>query len=126
MDQLCRDRTMFKPTHLALSTIATIAMAGAAFAQSWPTRPVTMVVPFAAGSSTDTAGRLLAVGISEALGQQVIVENIGGAGGMTGTMRVAKAAPDGYQFVFASVDSMAIVPAMHKTPLYNSVTDFSA
>ena len=126
MDQLCRDRIMFKPTHLALSTIATIAMIGAAFAQSWPTRPVTMIVPFAAGSSTDTAGRLLAVGISEALGQQVIVENIGGAGGMTGTMRVAKATPDGYQFVFASVDSMAIVPAMHKTPLYNSVTDFSA
>jgi tripartite-type tricarboxylate transporter receptor subunit TctC len=117
---------MFKPARLAFSTLATIAVAGGASAQSWPTRPVTMVVPFAAGSSTDTAGRLLAVGISEALGQQVIVENIGGAGGMTGTARVAKAAPDGYQFVFASVDSMAIVPAMHKTPLYNSVTDFAA
>jgi tripartite-type tricarboxylate transporter receptor subunit TctC len=101
-------------------------MVSAASAQSWPTRPVTMVVPFAAGSSTDTAGRLLAVGISEALGQQVIVENIGGGGGMTGTSRVAKATPDGYQFVFASVDSMAIVPAMHKTALYNSVTDFTA
>jgi tripartite-type tricarboxylate transporter receptor subunit TctC len=108
---------MFKPTRFALSTLATIAMVGAAFAQSWPMRAVTMVVPFAAGSSTDTAGRLLAAGISEVLGQQVIVENIGGAGGMTGTGRVAKAVPDGYQFVFASVDSMAIVPAMHKTPL---------
>jgi tripartite-type tricarboxylate transporter receptor subunit TctC len=117
---------MFKPKRLALCTFATIAVVGAASAQSWPTRPVTMVVPFAAGSSTDTAGRLLAVGISEALGQQVIVENIGGGGGMTGTARVAKATPDGYQFVFASVDSMAIVPAMHKTPLYNSVTDFTA
>jgi tripartite-type tricarboxylate transporter receptor subunit TctC len=117
---------MFKPTRLALACFATIAMMGAASAQSWPTRPVTMVVPFAAGSSTDTAGRLLAVGIAEALGQQIIVENIGGGGGMTGTARVAKATPDGYQFVFASVDSMAIVPAMHKTPLYNSVTDFTA
>jgi tripartite-type tricarboxylate transporter receptor subunit TctC len=117
---------MLKPARLALSTVATIAMVSAASAQSWPTRPVTMVVPFAAGSSTDTAGRLLAVGISEALGQQVIVENIGGGGGMTGTARVAKATPDGYQFVFASVDSMAIVPAMHKTALYNSVTDFTA
>jgi tripartite-type tricarboxylate transporter receptor subunit TctC len=117
---------MFKPIRLALSTFATIAVAGTAPAQSWPTRPVTMVVPFAAGSSTDTAGRLLAAGISEALGQQVIVENIGGGGGMTGTARVAKAIPDGYQFVFASVDSMAIVPAMHKMPLYNSVTDFTA
>jgi tripartite-type tricarboxylate transporter receptor subunit TctC len=117
---------MFKPTRLALSTFATIAMVGAASAENWPTRPVTMVVPFAAGSSTDTAGRLLAVGISEVLGQQVIVENIGGGGGMTGTARVAKATADGYQFVFASVDSMAIVPAMHKTPPYNSVNDFTA
>jgi tripartite-type tricarboxylate transporter receptor subunit TctC len=117
---------MSKPTRLAFACFATIAMVGAASAQSWPTRPVTMVVPFAAGSSTDTAGRLLAVGIAEALGQQIIVENIGGGGGMTGTARVAKATPDGYQFVFASVDSMAIVPALHKTRLYNSVTDFTA
>lgn len=97
-----------------------------AAAQSWPTRPVTMVVPFAAGSSSDTAGRVLAIGLAEALGQQVIVENVGGGGGMTGTARVAKAAPDGYQFVFASVDSIAIVPTMHKAPAYNSVTDFTA
>ncbi|MCL2428325.1 MAG: tripartite tricarboxylate transporter substrate binding protein [Alphaproteobacteria bacterium] len=117
---------MFKPKRLALCAFATIAVVGTAAAQSWPTRPVTMVVPFAAGSSTDTAGRLLAVGLSQALGQQIIVENIGGGGGMTGTARVAKAPPDGYQFVFASVDSMAIVPAMHKISLYNSVTDFTA
>ncbi len=110
----------------ALAALATIVAAGSASAQSWPQRPVTMVVPFAAGSSSDTAGRVLAVGLSEALGQQVIVENLGGGGGMTGTARVAKAAPDGYQFVFASVDSMAIVPTMHKKPLYNSVTDFTA
>jgi tripartite-type tricarboxylate transporter receptor subunit TctC len=103
-----------------------IAMAGGAAAQNWPTRPVTMVVPFVAGSASDTAGRLLAVGLSEALGQQVIIENIGGGGSMTGTARVAKAPPDGYQFVFASVDSMAIVPAMHKTRLYDSVADFTA
>ena len=110
----------------ALPALATIVAIGAASAQSWPTRPVTMTVPFAAGSSSDTAGRVLAVGLSEALGQQVIIENVGGGGGMTGTARVAKAAPDGYQFVFASVDSMAIVPTMHKRPLYNSVTDFTA
>jgi tripartite-type tricarboxylate transporter receptor subunit TctC len=120
---------MFNPNRFALvafSALATIAAACPASAQSWPTRPVTMVVPFAAGSSSDTAGRVLAVGLSEALGQQVIIENIGGGGGMTGTARVAKAPPDGYQFVFASVDSMAIVPTMHKQPLYNSVTDFTA
>jgi tripartite-type tricarboxylate transporter receptor subunit TctC len=107
------------------SEAATPAAAQSADAQ-WPTRPLTMVVPFAAGSSSDTAGRVLAIGLSEALGQQVVIENIGGGGGMTGTARVAKAAPDGYQFVFASVDSMAIVPTMHKKPLYNSVTDFTA
>jgi len=117
---------MFNPRRFALCTLAAMATIGAASAQSWPARPVTMVVPFAAGSSSDTAGRILAVGISEALGQQVIIENTSGGGGMTGTARVAKASPDGYQFVFASVDSMAIVPAMHKTPLYNSVADFTA
>ena len=112
---------------LALLTAAlSIVCAAPSAAETWPNRPVTMVVPFAAGSSSDTAGRVLAVGMGEALGQQVIIENIGGGGGMTGTARVAKAAPDGYQFVFASVDSMAIVPTMHKRPLYNSVTDFTA
>ncbi len=117
---------MFSPILSALCTLVILAMADGVSAQNWPARPVTMVVPFAAGSASDTAGRLLAVGLSEALGQQVIVEDIGGGGGMTGTARVAKAPPDGYQFVFASVDSMAIVPAMHKTPLYDSVTDFTA
>ena len=85
---------MFKPRHVALAALialATIAAVGTASAQSWPTRPVTLVVPFAAGSSSDTAGRVLAVGLSEALGQQVIIENVGGGGGMTGTARVAKA-----------------------------------
>src|SRR4051794_23874759 len=65
------------------------------FAQSWPTRPVTMVVTFAAGSGDDVLGRIVAARLSEALGQQVIVENVGGAGGMNGVSRVAKATPDG-------------------------------
>jgi tripartite-type tricarboxylate transporter receptor subunit TctC len=117
---------MYNATRLALCALATVTAIGTASAQSWPTRAVTMVVPFAAGSSSDVAGRILAVGISEVLGQQVIIENVGGGGGMTGTARVAKAAPDGYTFVFASVDSVAIVPTMHKAPLYNSVTDFTA
>jgi tripartite-type tricarboxylate transporter receptor subunit TctC len=116
---------MFSSIRAVLCALAILATAGEALTQSWPARPVTMVVPFAAGSASDTAGRLLAVGLSEALGQQVIVEDIGGGGGMTGTARVAKAPPDGYQFVFASVDSMAIVPAMHKTPLYDSIADFT-
>ena len=110
---------------LAAGVTALSALQSAA-QETWPSRPVTMVVPFAAGSSSDTAGRVIAAKMSEVLGQQVIIENIGGGGGMTGTARAAKAAPDGYQFIFASVDSMAIVPTMHKRPLYNSVTDFTA
>jgi tripartite-type tricarboxylate transporter receptor subunit TctC len=96
-----------------------------ATAQSWPTRPVTMVVPFAAGSASDTVGRVLAARLSEVLGQQVVVENVGGAGGMTGAARVAKAAPDGYQFVLGGVDTFAQNQTLYKKPLYNSVTDFA-
>ncbi|MCC6887858.1 MAG: tripartite tricarboxylate transporter substrate binding protein [Hyphomicrobiales bacterium] len=111
---------------VALSALFGIAAIDSALAQGWPTRPVTVVVPFAAGSSTDTAARIVSVGLSEALGQQVIVENIGGAAGMTGTTRVARAAPDGYQLIFATVDTMAIVPAMQKKPPYDSINDFVA
>src|SRR5215471_2037578 len=75
--------------------------------QDWPARPVTMVVPFAAGGPADTVGRILAPGLSEFLGQQVIVENVGGSGGMTSASRVAKAAPDGYQFVLGNVGTHA-------------------
>jgi tripartite-type tricarboxylate transporter receptor subunit TctC len=99
--------------------------ANEAMAEDWPTRPITMVVPFSAGSASDTAGRVLAASLADVIGQQVIVEDIGGGGGMLGTARVAKAAPDGYQFVFASVDSMAISPASHKQPLYDPVADFT-
>src|SRR3954470_17871237 len=120
---------MLNRKHIALAAataLLTIGAVGAARAQSWPTRPVTMVVPYAAGSSSDTAGRVLAVGLSEALGQQVIIENVGGGGGMTGTARVAKAPPDGYQGLSGTAANMAIVPAMHKQPPYNSATDFTA
>jgi tripartite-type tricarboxylate transporter receptor subunit TctC len=111
---------------LVLSTVLTgLCSVPSAYAETWPTRPVTMIVPFAAGSASDTAGRVLAAGLSEVLGQPVVIENVAGAGSMTGTARVAQGTPDGYQFVFASVDSMAIVPTMYKKPLYNSLTDFA-
>lgn len=125
-DVFRRDVFRQMPAAAILAILAVTAGAGGAAAQRWPTRPLTMVVPFVAGSASDLAGRVLAAGLSEALAQQVIVENIGGGGSMTGTARVARAPPDGYQFVFASVDSMAIVPAMHRAPLYDSVADFTA
>jgi tripartite-type tricarboxylate transporter receptor subunit TctC len=93
-------------------------------AQNWPTRAVTMVVPFAAGGGTDVLGRIVARRLTETLGQQVIVENVGGAGGMMGSARVAKAAPDGYQFVLGS-RADAINQTLYKTPLYNAATDFA-
>src|SRR3954453_20957871 len=78
-----------------------------AAAQSWPTRPISMVVPLAAGGAGDVLARILASRLSELLGQQVIVENVGGAGGMTGASRVAKAAPDGYQLVYGNIGTHA-------------------
>src|ERR1700741_3189284 len=110
---------------IALTAISALTNSSIASAGDWPDRPLTMVVPFAAGSASDTVGRILAAGLSGPLGQQVVIENIGGAGGMTGSVRVAKAAPDGYQFVLASVDTIAINQSAYKKPLYNSRTDFT-
>ena len=109
----------------AVSIIAAVCAADLATAQNWPTRPVTMVVPFAAGSASDTVGRILGARLSEVLGQQVIIENVSGAGGMTGVARVAKAAPDGYQFVLGGIDTFAQSQTLYRKPLYNALTDFA-
>ena len=115
----------FRPAFFVLCVLAGTATIERAAAQAWPTRPVTVVVPFAAGSSTDTAARILAVGMSQILGQQLIIENVGGAAGMTGTLRVSRAAPDGYQVLFGTVDTLAIAPALQKQPPYDSINDFT-
>ncbi len=94
-------------------------------AQAWPTRPVTMVVPLAAGGAIDGIGRIINPHLSEILGQQVIIENVGGAGGMIGAHRVAKAAPDGYQFVFGTAGTHAQNQTLYKQPRYNAATDFA-
>src|SRR5262249_23596557 len=98
--------------------------AGPAAAQSWPTRPLTMVVPFAPAGGTDVLGRIVGRRLSEVLGQQVIIENVGGAGGMVGSARVAKAAPDGYQFGLGS-RADAINRPFYKNPLYNFAADLA-
>ena len=94
-------------------------------AQTWPERPLTMVVPFAPGGAVDVMGRILAARLGEVLGQRIIVENVGGAGGMSGASRVAKATPDGYEFVLGSVGTHAQSQSLYKKPLYNAVTDFA-
>jgi tripartite-type tricarboxylate transporter receptor subunit TctC len=113
----------------SLTLLAAMMTAGlpfaAALAQDWPTRPVTMVVPFAAGGGADLLGRIIAPGMSEFLGEQVIVENVGGAGGVTGSYRVVKAPPDGYQFVLGSSGTHSQSQSLYKNPLYNAATDFA-
>src|SRR6202158_291653 len=86
---------------------ALLTLSGTALAQNFPNHPLVMVIPFAAGGPQDVLGRIIGQGMSEALGQQVIIENVGGAGGMTGSVRVAQAAPDGYTFVLGSVGTHA-------------------
>jgi tripartite-type tricarboxylate transporter receptor subunit TctC len=110
---------------IVFALIGTIGLAAHAHAQDWPTRPVTMVVPFAAGGPVDTLGRVLQPRLSEVLGQQVIVENIGGAGGMTGTNRVKDSAPDGYTFVLGSIGTHTLNQMTAKKPLYDAATDFA-
>ena len=114
-----------KRTFVAAALVGVLALTGFAHADDYPTRTLTMVVPFAAGGPTDVLGRIMAKGIGDALGQTVIVENVGGAGGMTGGKRVADAKPDGYSMLLGTVGTQAQGQTLYKHPLYNAVTDFT-
>jgi tripartite-type tricarboxylate transporter receptor subunit TctC len=109
----------------ALSLLLPLAALSPAVAQEWPTRPLTLVVPFTAGGGTDISARLQAQAIGGILGQTVIIENIGGGGGMTAGVRVAHAAPDGYTFIIGNSGTHAYSQSLTRTPLYNAVTDFT-
>jgi tripartite-type tricarboxylate transporter receptor subunit TctC len=102
-----------------------LALGGTARADDFPTRPLTMVIPFAAGGPTDVLGRIIAARMGEVLGKNVIIENVGGAGGMTGSRRVADARPDGYTMVLGTVGTHAQSQTLYKHPLYNAETDFT-
>jgi tripartite-type tricarboxylate transporter receptor subunit TctC len=104
---------------------ALLMLTGTAGAQNFPTHPMVMVIPFAAGGPQDVLGRIIAQSMGEALGQTVIIENVGGAGGMTGSVRVAQAAPDGYTMVLGSVGTHAQNQTLFKQPLYDAATDFT-
>jgi len=105
------------------SAVLVLSQLGAAAAQDWPTRYITAIVPFGAGNSVDIVGRLVVGRMSELLGQQVVVENIGGAGGSTGTLRAVRAAPDGYTIVVGGADTIAQSQTLLEKPPYNSATD---
>jgi tripartite-type tricarboxylate transporter receptor subunit TctC len=96
-----------------------------AHAADWPIRPLTMINPFAPGGPNDVVARLLAQRMGEILGQPVIIENVGGAGGMNGAGRVAKADPDGYTFLQGTVGTQAQNQTLYKKPAYNALTDFT-
>jgi tripartite-type tricarboxylate transporter receptor subunit TctC len=102
-----------------------LALGATASAQNYPNRTLTMIIPFAAGGPTDVLGRVLAQRMGEVLGQTVIVENIGGAGGMNGAKKVADARPDGYTMLLGTVGTQAQGQTLYKKPLYNSITDFT-
>jgi tripartite-type tricarboxylate transporter receptor subunit TctC len=112
---------MWKPL-IAVAFLASSA-AGSATAQVYPARPVTMVVPFAAGGSSDTIGRIMADGMRGPLGQSVIIENVGGASGNIGVGRVARAAPDGYTLILGSWPTHVLNAAIFALP-YDPLNDF--
>lgn len=108
----------------AAAVAATLALGSSlAAAQGYPTKPVTLVVPFAAGGPTDIVARTLAAAMTKTLGQSVVVENKTGAGGTIAPAYVAKAAPDGYTFLIHH-NGMATAPALYRKLAYNPVTDF--
>ena len=110
---------------VSAATIGLAAMTATATAQTYPDRPVRLVVPFAAGGSTDIVARIIAAKMSEILKQQVIVENRAGAGGNAGAAAVARSAPDGYTVLMGTVATHAINPALYVKMPYDPVKDFA-
>src|SRR6476646_8511950 len=103
--------------------VAVCALSGsAALAQTFPSRPITLVVPFAAGGATDAIARILADPLSHDLGQQIVIETVGGAGGMIGSARVARAAPDGYTILLHQV-GLAAGMTLYPNPTFNAEKD---
>ncbi len=109
---------------LALGAAMAVALAGTAAAE-FPDRAITLVIPFAAGGSTDVVGRIVADRMGAALGQQVVVQNVGGAGGSLGAGQVAKADPDGYTLLMGTVATHALNPLILKQKPYDPVADFA-
>jgi tripartite-type tricarboxylate transporter receptor subunit TctC len=106
------------------SAAVALLFAGAAFAQDYPTGPVTIVVPFSAGGPTDTVTRLVAEPMSATLGQQIVVQNVGGAGGTLGATQVAKADADGYTLLLHHI-GMSTAPSLYPALAFDPVADFA-
>jgi tripartite-type tricarboxylate transporter receptor subunit TctC len=108
------------------ATAALLALTGVLSAQDWPSaRVITMIIPFAPGGGVDASGRIQAQRMGELLGQTIIVENVGAAAGTVGSLRVARATPDGYTMLMGNSGTHAYSQGLRKNPPYNSVTDFA-
>jgi tripartite-type tricarboxylate transporter receptor subunit TctC len=110
---------------LAGGALASLRAPRTAVAQAYPTRPVTLVVPFPPGGGNDALGRMVADKMSKSLGQQIVVENRGGAGGTIATRAVARSAPDGYTILLAYTGTLAINPSLYANPGYDPRRDFA-
>ena len=108
----------------AFCAVATLHAAGA-LAQAWPAKPIRLMVPFPPGGSTDIVARIVAQKLSERLGQSIVIENRGGAGGTIGTALIAKAAPDGYNLAVASTSTHVVAPGVYAKLDYDPVKDFA-
>jgi tripartite-type tricarboxylate transporter receptor subunit TctC len=105
--------------------ILSAALSASAAAQSWPTRPINLIIPFAPGGGVDASARIQAQALGDLLGQPILAENMGAAGGMVGSARVAKAEPDGYTLLIGNTGTHAYNQSLYKKPLYNAATDFA-
>jgi tripartite-type tricarboxylate transporter receptor subunit TctC len=110
---------------IAVAAVASCMLAAQSLAQDWPSKPVRIIAPFAAGGGSDTLGRILAAQLSEQLGRQFYVENRGGAGGLVGSAAAAKADPDGYTFVMSSIATHVIAPAASAAPGFHPLKNFT-
>jgi tripartite-type tricarboxylate transporter receptor subunit TctC len=108
-----------------IAACSAVASISPALAQGYPTRPITVVVPFPPGGASDVVARIVADNMSKTLGQQMVIENIGGAGGTIGSARVAAAAPDGYTLLAGSMGSHVAAPVLTPGLKYNSERDFA-
>lgn len=107
-----------------MGAVALAPLAGAAFAQSYPTRPVSVIVPFAAGGPTDALARILAARMTQSLGQQMVIENVAGAGGTLGADKARRANPDGHTILFSHMGVQAVNVALYKKLPYDTLKDF--
>ena len=102
-----------------------VADASSVHAQDYPTKPITLIVPFPAGGGVDVIGRIVADKLAAELGQPVVIDNRGGAAGVIGTRVAARAAPDGYTLVMATSGSIAINPNLYANPGYQTLKDLA-